>query len=141
MRTSLSRTVPPAAHVIDLAPDLNSPHRPALDSRVTPALGVDLHTFVDPISVLHDDPAQTAEADADCDIGAAIAIVMGRFPVTYTRAFAIMLAYCDRTQRSMPELAAAVLKTYSPQPSDSSPRDGVLVPLAIRTPAAVTARR
>jgi hypothetical protein len=141
MRTSLSRIVPPAAHVIDPAPDLNSAHLPALDRRVSPAPGYGLHTFVDPISVTQDDPAQTVEADADCDIGAAVAIVMGRFPVTYTKAFAIMLAYCDRTQRSMPELAAAVLKTYSPQPSDTSPRDGVFVPLAIRTPAAMTARR
>ena len=141
MRTSPSRTVPPVAHVIDPTPDLNSAHLPAPDSRVSAAPGVDLHTIVDPIPVLHDDPAQTAEADAACDIGAAIAIVMGRFPVTYTRASAIMLAYCDRTRRSMPELAAAVLKTYLPQPSDTSPRDGVLVPLAIRTPAAMTARR
>lgn len=141
MRTSPSRTHPPTARVLDPAPDLSCPQPPALDGRATPALGTDQHLFIDPISILHDNPAQEAEADADCDIGAAIAILMGRFPVSYTKAFALMLAYSERTQRSLPDLACAVLKTYSQQPSDTSPRDGAFAPSANRTPAPMTGAR
>jgi hypothetical protein len=101
MRTSLWRSSPSAARVLAPAPDVSYPQLPA---------------------------TQPAGADLDCDIGAAIAILMGRFPVSYTKAFAVMLAYSDRTQLGMPDLASAVLKTYSPQPSDAA------APSANRTP-------
>ncbi|MDP9116561.1 MAG: hypothetical protein M3O28_04735 [Actinomycetota bacterium] len=57
-------------------------------------------------------------------MGAAIAILMGHFPVSYTKAFALMIVYSERTQRSLSDLACAVLKTSSQQPGASSPGVG-----------------
>ena len=37
--------------------------------------------------------------------------MMSRYSITYTKAFGAMLASSERTQRSMPELATAVIKT------------------------------
>lgn len=86
---------------------------PALD-REAGEPRADDELLVEPVAMLQNQPAQAT--DDECDIGAAIAIVMARFPVTYTKAFAIMLAYSDRTNRSMRDVAGAVLKTYSSQP-------------------------
>jgi hypothetical protein len=102
--------------------------RTALSLPVTPILAVleplvspDHHPFLDPVSVLLDNPTQAAEADSDGDVAAAIAILVGRFPVSYTKAFALMLAYRERTRRTLPHLAAAVLKTYAPAIVSTSP--------------------
>jgi len=66
-----------------------------------PASRADLHSVPD--------------GEATCEIGQAIAILMSRYPITYTKAFAAMLASTDRTQRSLPELAASIVTANSRQ--------------------------
>lgn len=51
------------------------------------------------------------EASADCEIGAAVAILRGRFGLSWEQAFAALIASSDRTGRPLPELANAVVES------------------------------
>jgi hypothetical protein len=67
--------------------------------------------------IANDQPAvPDVETVESCEIGDAIAILMSRYPITYTKAFAAMLASSERTQRSMPELAVAIIRTDERRP-------------------------
>lgn len=57
--------------------------------------------------------AITAEVDGivDCPIGEAIAIPIARHDINYTRAFAGLIVSSERIQRSLPDIAAEVIRT------------------------------
>jgi len=109
-----------ATRVASPEPDLADHQLSFRDAHGSWGPSVEPPALIASITALPDSPQQQNEAGVDCEIGAAIAIVMARFPVTYTKAFAMMIAYSERTQQRLPDLAAAVLKTYSPQPSDTA---------------------
>ena len=67
----------------------------------------------------------------DCPIGEAIAILMARHDINYTRAFAGLIVSSERIQRSLPDIAAEVIRnrptqgaggteTPPPQPPDTA---------------------
>ncbi len=59
--------------------------------------------------------AVTAEVDGtiDCPIGEAIAILMARHDISYTRAFAGLIVSSERIQRSLRDIAAEVIRNRS----------------------------
>ena len=118
MKIPLSRAHPPTVR------GLESVALTVVDGPGSPALGANHQLFLEPLSVLQEHLGQESQVDTDGDIGAAIAILTDRFPVSYTKSSAFMIAYCERTQRRLPDLASAVLKTYSPLPGDTAPGGG-----------------
>ena len=80
-----------------------------------------------------------AEVDGtiDCPIGEAVAILMARHDITYTRAFAGLIVSSERIQRSLPDIAAEVIRNRPTQasggietPSPQRPDTAVLVQMA-----------
>ena len=59
--------------------------------------------------------AVRAEVDGtiDCPIGEAVAILMARHDITYTRAFDGLIVSSERIQRSLPDIAAEVIRNHS----------------------------
>ena len=73
----------------------------------------------------------------DCPIGEAIAILMARHDINYTRAFAGLIVSSERIQRSLPEIAAEVIRNRSVHgagrigpPSPQRPDAALLVQMA-----------
>jgi hypothetical protein len=115
MRRSLL-TRRPAAHAAVPQSAHAGPQLPVAHDQVVLAPYVGERRLTDPPSASLQNPRHAAEGAAGCEIGDAIAILMARYPISYTKAFAAMIASSERTQRSMPELAAAVIKTHARQP-------------------------
>ena len=76
--------------------------------------------------------AVTAEVDGtiDCPIGEAIAILMARHDINYTRAFAGLIVSSERIQRSLADIAAEVIRNRPTQGSG-----GIETPWPQRPPA------
>jgi hypothetical protein len=106
----------PAAHVADPQSAHAGAQLLVAHDQVVLAQSVGERRLTDAPSASLQNPQHAAEGAAGCEIGDAIAILMARYPISYTKAFAAMIASCDRTQRSMPDLAPAVIETHARQP-------------------------
>lgn len=70
----------------------------------------------------------------DCPIGEAIAILMARHDITYTRAFAGLIVSSEQIHRSVPDIAAEIVRTRAARdtaesPSPQLPDGGRVVPI------------
>lgn len=99
-------TDPQSGHAGQQLPDMHD------QAAVSPAVGE--RRLADPRSASLN--PQAVEGAAGSEIGDAIGILMARYSISYTKAFAAMIASAERTQRGMPELATAVIRTNARRP-------------------------
>lgn len=116
MRTSLFARRHQATHDTGTEAAHAGPRSSVVDDQVAGPVPIGGRRLTDVQSASLLDRHEESEGKARSEIGDAIAVLMARYQISYTKAFAAMIASGERTHRSMPELAEAVIKTDAREP-------------------------